>query len=181
MEHKGCWSGRLLWTTRRYSEDYGNSLRPEWHFLLAAHAPSFRYNKRTLRLSIHGWKMRPLRVLNVAEKNDAAKELSRIMSRGHSSRVMRFAQVSQYPPWHTQTGGCRSYNIDLFSLYLLFSNSRPRDVTLGNSFFQMSSYARAYLCVNLWKNKRKIPPEASHGLKWENKTYKLKRSIWLVI
>ena len=31
--------------------------------------------------------MRPLRVLNVAEKNDAAKELFRIMSRGQSSRV----------------------------------------------------------------------------------------------
>ena len=31
--------------------------------------------------------MRPLRVLNVAEKNDAAKELSRIMSRGQSARV----------------------------------------------------------------------------------------------
>ena len=31
--------------------------------------------------------MRPLRILNVAEKNDAAKELSRIMSRGHSLRV----------------------------------------------------------------------------------------------
>ena len=31
--------------------------------------------------------MRPLRVLNVAEKNDAAKELSRIMSRGQSLRV----------------------------------------------------------------------------------------------
>lgn len=31
--------------------------------------------------------MRPLRILNVAEKNDAAKELSRIMSRGQSSRV----------------------------------------------------------------------------------------------
>ena len=31
--------------------------------------------------------MRPLRILNVAEKNDAAKELSRIMSRGQSLRV----------------------------------------------------------------------------------------------
>ena len=31
--------------------------------------------------------MRQLRILNVAEKNDAAKELSRIMSRGQSSRV----------------------------------------------------------------------------------------------
>ena len=34
-----------------------------------------------------GFAMRPLRILNVAEKNDAAKELSRIMSRGHSMRV----------------------------------------------------------------------------------------------
>lgn len=34
-----------------------------------------------------GLAMRPLRILNVAEKNDAAKELSRIMSRGQSSRV----------------------------------------------------------------------------------------------
>lgn len=31
--------------------------------------------------------MRPLRTLNVAEKNDAAKELSRIMSRGQCLRV----------------------------------------------------------------------------------------------
>lgn len=31
--------------------------------------------------------MRPLRILNVAEKNDAAKELSRIMSRGQCLRV----------------------------------------------------------------------------------------------
>ena len=30
---------------------------------------------------------------------------------------------------------------------------------------------------NLWKNKRKIPLGTSRGLKWENKTYKLKRSI----
>ena len=33
--------------------------------------------------------MRPLRILNVAEKNDAAKELSRIMSRGQCLRVGR--------------------------------------------------------------------------------------------
>ena len=33
--------------------------------------------------------------------------------------------------------------IDLFSLYVLFSHFRPRDATRGNSFFQMSSYARA--------------------------------------
>ena len=34
----------------------------------------------------------PFRVLNVAEKNDAAKELSRIMSRGNSSRVNKISQ-----------------------------------------------------------------------------------------
>jgi len=33
--------------------------------------------------------------------------------------------------------------IDLFSLYVLFSNLRPRDATRGNSFLQLSSYARA--------------------------------------
>ena len=33
--------------------------------------------------------------------------------------------------------------IDLFSLYVLFFHFRPRDATRGNSFFQMSPYARA--------------------------------------
>ena len=47
--------------------------------------------------------------------------------------------------------------MDRFSLYVLFSYFRPRDVTLGNSFFQMSSYACAYVCVTCEKNKRKIP------------------------
>ena len=41
----------------------------------------------------------------------------------------------------------------------------------------MSSYARAYVCITYEKNKRKIPLGTSRGLKWENKTYKLKRSI----
>ena len=50
-------------------------------------------------------------------------------------------------------------------------------VTLGNSFFQMSSYARAYVCITYEKTKEKIPLGTSRGLKWENKTYKLKRSI----
>ena len=39
------------------------------------------------RLWYRGLAMRPLRILNVAEKNDAAKELSRIMSRGQCLRV----------------------------------------------------------------------------------------------
>ena len=61
--------------------------------------------------------------------------------------------------------------IDLFSLYVLFSHFRPRD------FFQMSSYARANVRITNTENKRQIPMRASRGLKWENKTYKLKRSI----
>ena len=40
------------------------------------------------------------------------------------------------------------YNaIDLFSLYVLFSQYRSRDNTLGNRFFQISSYSRAYLRI----------------------------------
>ena len=71
--------------------------------------------------------------------------------------------------------------IDLFSLYVLFSHFRPRDATRGNSFFQMSSYARANVRITNEKNKRKIPMRASHGLKWENKMYKLKRSIYCLL
>ena len=41
----------------------------------------------------------------------------------------------------------------------------------------MSSYASAYVRITNEKNKRKIPMRASRGLKWENKMYKLKRSI----
>ena len=68
--------------------------------------------------------------------------------------------------------------IDLFSLYVLFSYLRPHDATRGNSFFQMSSYARANVRItNEKKNKRKIPMRASRGLKWQNNMYKLKRSI----
>ena len=41
----------------------------------------------------------------------------------------------------------------------------------------MSSYARANVRITNDKNKRKIPMRASRGLKWENKMYKVKRSI----
>ena len=37
--------------------------------------------------------------------------------------------------------------IDLFSLYVLFSQYRSRDNTLGNRFFQISSYSLAYLRI----------------------------------
>ena len=36
---------------------------------------------------------------------------------------------------------------------------------------------RAYVCVINEKTKRKIPWRTPRGLNWENKTYKLKRSI----
>jgi len=42
----------------------------------------------------------------------------------------------------------------------------------------MSSYARANLRITNEKTKE-IPMMASRGLKWENKTHKLKRSIEL--
>ena len=63
--------------------------------------------------------------------------------------------------------------IDLFSLYVLFPHFRTRDTTLGNSPMHVQMYAQ------LWRNKRKIPIRALRGLKWENKTYKLKKSIYL--
>ena len=48
----------------------------------------------------------------------------------------------------------------------------------GNSFFQMSSNARANVRITIEKkNKRKIPMRAPRGLKWKNKMYKIKRSI----
>ena len=69
------------------------------------------------------------------------------------------------------------WTINLFSLYVLFCHFKPRDATRGNSFFQMSADARANVRITNDKNKRKIPMRASRGLKWENKMYKLKRSI----
>ena len=47
--------------------------------------------------------------------------------------------------------------IDLFSLYILFSHFRPRDVTLRKTFFQMSSYAREYVRITYEKTKGTFP------------------------
>ena len=52
--------------------------------------------------------------------------------------------------------------IDLFSLYILFSHFRPRDSTRGNSFFQMSSYARANLRITNEKQKE----NSREGITW---------------
>ena len=85
--------------------------------------------------------------------------------------VLRFCQIC-----HVISCFFPSFVVDLFSLYVLFSHFRPRDVTRGNSFFQMSSYARANVRIINEKNKRQIPMKASRGLKWQSKMYKLKRS-----
>ena len=58
--------------------------------------------------------------------------------------------------------------IDLFSLYILFSHFRPRDATRGNSFFQMSSYARANLRITNEKTKGKFP--WGYHVVWNGKT-----------
>ena len=47
----------------------------------------------------------------------------------------------------------RYTSIDLFSLYVLFSHFRPRDATPENSFFQVSSYARANVRITCEKTK----------------------------
>ena len=65
--------------------------------------------------------------------------------------------------WRIGGKGSLNSGIDLFSLYILFSHFRPRDATRGNSFFQMSSYARANLRITNEKNKE----ENSHeGITW---------------
>ena len=66
---------------------------------------------------------------------------------------------------------CLTSLIDLFSLYVLFSQYRSCDNTLENCFFQISSCSRAY--VRTKRQSVKFPWD----LYWENKTYKLKRSI----
>ena len=48
--------------------------------------------------------------------------------------------------------------IGFFSLYVLFTHFRPFDATLGNSFFQVSSYA----CANVRITYEKKQMENSH-------------------
>ena len=47
--------------------------------------------------------------------------------------------------------------------------------------FKCRFNARANVRITNAENKRQIPMRASRGLKWENKTYKLKRSITTVV
>ena len=76
---------------------------------------------------------------------------------------------------------CQCYEtIDLFSLYILFSHFRPRDATRGNSFFQMSSYARANLRITNEKQK-----ENSHeGITWSEmgkQNVQAEKVYWLMV
>ena len=53
--------------------------------------------------------------------------------------------------------------IDLFSLYVLFSQYRSRDNTLENCFFQIySSYSRAYVRI-IYEKKGSSSPGTSIG------------------
>ena len=46
---------------------------------------------------------------------------------------------------------------DIFSLYVLFSHFRLRDITLENTFFQILSSVRAYIRITYEKTKEKFP------------------------
>ena len=70
-----------------------------------------------------------------------------------------------------------SKSIDLLSLYVLFSQYRSCDNTLGNCFCQISSYSRAYLVIIYKKTKGQIPLGPLLG----KQMYKLKRSIAQVL
>ena len=65
------------------------------------------------------------------------------------------------------------------SLSVLFSHFRPSSVSLGDSFIQISSCARASVHITLGKNRWKIPLRTSSGLKWQSKHKSLK-SLFLI-
>ena len=54
-------------------------------------------------------------------------------------------------------GHCCSRSIDLFSLYVLFSQYRSCDNTLENCFFQISSHSRANVRIIYEKTKSQVP------------------------
>ena len=66
-----------------------------------------------------------------------------------------------------------------FSLYVLFSQFRQRDVFQGIYILSFHNYA--YICTRIGQHLKEtvlLGITGSRGLKWENKTiYKLKRSI----
>ena len=51
--------------------------------------------------------------------------------------------------------------VDLFSLYVLFSQYRSRDNTLENCFFQISFCSHVYVRIIYEKRKGQVPLEAN--------------------
>ena len=71
--------------------------------------------------------------------------------------VDKVPEFGPFPQPYSERKLRSSFIIDLFSLYVLFSHFRPLDATLGNSFFQRSSYARAHVRINYEETKGKFP------------------------
>ena len=75
---------------------------------------------------------------------------------------------------HSPNGACAYlFQIDLFSLNVFFSHFRPRDVLnlKGNCCY-------AYICTCIRRIRNKLFSRVtSRCLKWENKTYKLKKGL----
>jgi len=83
--------------------------------------------------------------------------------------------VCSIPPSRVQLTSQRA--IDLFSLYVLFSQNRSCDSTLENSPFKFHLIHVHISMHSLWKDKGSNSSELPWDLYWENKIYKLKRSI----
>ena len=69
--------------------------------------------------------------------------------------------------------------IDLFSLYVLFCLFRPRYVHQGICLLSYHKLCIQYVHMKSFEKKR-FSGVPSHGLKWENKTYKLKSLLKIV-
>ena len=73
-------------------------------------------------------------------------------------------------------------SIDLFRLYILFSQYRSCDDTQEIWSFVLQTYSCLHVLFLMNKTKDQISWVSSHDLYWENKMYKRKRSIdkvWL--
>ena len=69
--------------------------------------------------------------------------------------------------------------IDLFSLYVLFCLFRPRYVHQGICLLSYHKLCIQYVHMKSFE-KKQFSGVPSHGLKWENKTYKLKSLLKIV-
>ena len=95
---------------------------------------------------------------------------------GHLKNLFFNCVAFCFGPFVNYNRKCRLFSRDLFSSYVLFSHFRLRDATRGNSFFQMSSYARANVLIT---NEKKKKENFHEGITWYalKSVYTLKRSI----